>query len=229
MAGFDPTGPDLAGSGAAGPDPTGPDLAGSGTAGPPSAAAGGSITLIRHGQTQWSAQGRHTSRTDLPLTAPGQAQATGLAVTLAGRDFAAVLCSPRQRARQTAELAGLAVTAIEDDLVEWDYGDYEGRTTAQIRDDRPGWDMWRDGCPGGESAAQVGTRLDRVLATAAALAGGRGEVVLVGHGHSLRVAAARWLGLAPRAGTLLVLETATLSRLGYEHGRPVILRWNVPA
>ena len=184
------------------------------------------ITLIRHGQTQWSAQGRHTSRTDLPLTDQGEQEARALGGALAGYPFAAVLCSPRQRARRTAELAGLAVTEVLDDLAEWDYGSYEGSTTADIRGQRPGWDLWRDGCPQGESVAEVGDRLDRVLARAAELAA-TGPVAVIGHGHSLRVGAARWVGLVPDAGALLLLGTATWSRLGYEHGHRAIARWNV--
>jgi broad specificity phosphatase PhoE len=205
------------------------------------------IVLIRHGQTEWSAAGRHTSRTDLPLTPDGERQARGLASVLAGRDFAAVLASPRERALRTAAMAGLAVTGVDGDLVEWDYGDYEGITTKQIRAERPDWDLWRDGCPGGESPEQVGARLDRVLARArAALAhpptrklstlahpptrklstSAGGDVALVGHGHALRVAGARWAGLPVAAGGLLALDTGTLSTLGYEHERQVIRSWN---
>ncbi len=183
------------------------------------------IVLVRHGQTEWSAAGRHTSSTDLPLTPDGERQARGLAPVLVDRDFAAVLSSPRERALRTAALAGLAVTGVDEDLVEWDYGDYEGITTKEIRADRPGWDLWRDGCPGGESPGQVGARLDRVLARArTALSGG--DVALVGHGHALRVAGARWTGLAVEAGALLALDTGTLCTLGYEHERPVIRSWN---
>jgi broad specificity phosphatase PhoE len=183
------------------------------------------VVLVRHGQTEWSAAGRHTSRTDLPLTPEGERQARGLVRALTDRDFAAVLVSPRARARHTAELAGLAVTSVDDDLVEWDYGGYEGITTKEIRAGRPHWDLWRDGCPGGESPEQVGARLDRVLARArAALSGG--DVALVGHGHALRVAGARWAGLPVAAGALLALDTGTLSTLGYEHERQVIRSWN---
>jgi probable phosphoglycerate mutase len=183
------------------------------------------IVLVRHGQTEWSAAGRHTSYTDLPLTPDGERQSRGLAPVLVDRDFAAVLSSPRERALRTAALAGLAVTGVDEDLVEWDYGDYEGITTKEIRADRPGWDLWRDGCPGGESPAQVGARLDRVLARARAGLSG-GDVALVGHGHALRVAGARWAGLAVEAGGLLALDTGTLCTLGYEHERPVIRSWN---
>jgi broad specificity phosphatase PhoE len=203
------------------------------------------IFLIRHGQTEWSAAGRHTSRTDLPLTAEGERQARAVGARLAGHRFAAVLVSPRTRARQTAKLAGLAITAVDDDLAEWDYGDYEGTTTAEIHTRRPDWRLWRDGCPGGESPEQVGARLDRVLARARDLAAGAtigggagpsagggpgpaggGDVALVAHGHSLRVAGARWVALPPAAGGLLALDVATLSVLGYEHGSPVLREWN---
>lgn len=180
------------------------------------------IILVRHGQTEWSAAGRHTSVTDLPLTPEGQRQARGLA----GRKLVAVLSSPRQRALRTAELASLTVTAVDEDLAEWHYGEYEGITTRQIRAARPDWDLWRDGCPGGETPEQVGARIDRVLARARELLS-QGDVALVGHGHSLRVAGARWVGWPVAAGGRLALDTATLSTLGYEHERPVIRRWNV--
>src|SRR5436305_7395649 len=160
------------------------------------------IVLIRHAQTEWSAAGRHTSYTDLPLTADGERQAREVGAALAGRRFVAVLCSPRRRATHTAELAGLTVTALDSDLVEWDYGRYEGITTADIRRSSPGWDLWTDGCPDGESPEQVGARIDRALARARGYldqdAGG-GDVALVAHGHSLRVAGARWTGLPPSA------------------------------
>ncbi len=185
------------------------------------------ILLVRHGQTEWSAAGRHTSYSDPPLTPTGEDQARALRPALAGRRFAAVLCSPRQRARRTAELAGLTVTDVDDDLVEWNYGEYEGITTAEIHRTRPDWSLWRDGCPGGESPEQVGARLDRVLDRAGkALADG--DVALVGHGHELRVAGARWVGLPASGGGLLALDTATLSALGHEHDNPVVARWNAP-
>ncbi|MBO4210098.1 histidine phosphatase family protein [Micromonospora echinofusca] len=187
----------------------------------------GEILLIRHGETEWSAAHRHTSYTDLALTPAGEQQARALHPHLAGRSFAAVLVSPRRRARRTAELAGLTPTAIDADLAEWHYGDYEGRTSADIRRDAPQWYLWTDGCPGGESPDQVGARLDRVLARATEAAG-RGDVALVAHGHSLRVAGARWIGLPASGGGRLRLDTATVSVLGHEHGRPVILRWNQP-
>ena len=185
------------------------------------------IILVRHGQTTWSAAGRHTSVTDLPLTDIGVKQATALRPALADRVFALVLTSPRICAVHTAALAGLRDAVVDDDLAEWTYGDYEGITSDEIHERDPDWDLWRDGCPGGESPAQVGARLDRVLARAnAALAGG--DVVLVAHGHSLRVAAARWLGLPPADGALFALETATLSTLGFEHARQVLTSWNMP-
>ncbi|ROT29579.1 histidine phosphatase family protein [Micromonospora sp. HM5-17] len=187
----------------------------------------GEIVLVRHGETTWSASHRHTSYTDLELTADGERQAREIAAELADRRFAAVLSSPRRRARRTAELAGLTVTETVEDLTEWHYGSYEGLTTAQIRHRAPGWQLWTDGCPGGESPEQVAERLDRVLARARARLE-VGDVALVGHGHSLRVAGARWIGLPASAGGLLRLDTATVSVLGHEHGRPVILRWNSP-
>ncbi|WIM99125.1 histidine phosphatase family protein [Actinoplanes oblitus] len=184
------------------------------------------IVLVRHGQTEWSANGRHTSYTDLELTAEGEAQARRAGERLGGRRFAAVLVSPRKRALRTAELAGLTVTEVTEDLAEWNYGEYEGITTTRIRAGRPDWSLWEHGCPGGESAEQVGARLDRVLARAREW---DGDVALVGHGHSLRVAGARWIGLPPSAGGLLRLDTATVSTLGFEHGAdPVLSTWNAP-
>jgi len=183
------------------------------------------IVLVRHGQTEWSAAGRHTSYTDLDLTAAGEQQARDAGKRLAGRGFAAVLSSPRKRALRTAELAGLTVTETTDDLVEWNYGEYEGITSAAIQETRPGWSLWTDGAPGGETPEQVGARLDRVLARARALLD-RGDVALIAHGHSLRVAGARWIGLQPSGGGLLKLGTATLSTLGFEHGNQVIDTWN---
>jgi len=185
------------------------------------------IVLIRHGQTEWSATGRHTSFTDLDLTETGVEQAREVGKRLGGRTFAAVLCSPRRRARRTAELAGLTVTETTEDLAEWNYGEYEGITTAQIRESRPRWSLWTDGCPGGESPEQVGARLDRVLARARDLLAA-GDVALVGHGHALRVTGVRWVGLPPRDGGLLGLDTATVSVLGFEHETPVIDSWNAP-
>ncbi|MEV4627247.1 histidine phosphatase family protein [Micromonospora sp. NPDC049523] len=183
------------------------------------------IVLIRHGETEWSAAHRHTSYTDLALTADGERQARAARDQLAGRRFAAVISSPRTRALRTAELAGLSVTSVDDNLAEWNYGDYEGRTTKEIQQERPDWNLWTDGCPDGESPEQVGGRLDLVLDRATELLD-QGDVALVAHGHSLRVAGARWIGLPASGGGLLRLDTATLSALGYEHERRVILRWN---
>jgi probable phosphoglycerate mutase len=186
------------------------------------------IVLIRHGQTEWSANGRHTSFTDLDLTEAGVEQAREAGKRLGGRTFAAVISSPRKRALRTAELAGLTVTEVTEDLAEWNYGEYEGVTTAEIRKTRPGWSLWTDGCPGGESPEQVGARLDRVLAHAKTLLGA-GDVAFVGHGHCLRTCGARWVGLPPRDGGLLKLDTATLSTLGFEHETTqVIDTWNAP-
>jgi len=186
------------------------------------------IVLIRHGETEWSAAGRHTSYTDLDLTERGERQSAAVRDHLAGQGFAAVWVSPRRRARRTAELAGLAGAVVDDDLAEWDYGEYEGITSAEIRRTRPDWSLWTDGAPGGEAPEQVAARLDRVLARAAQVLAAGGDVALVAHGHSLRVAGARWIGLGPAGGGLLHLDTATFSVLGTEHGRPVILRWNSP-
>lgn len=185
----------------------------------------GDIVLIRHGQTEWSAVGRHTSRTDLDLTSRGEVEARDLAPALAGRVFSAVVSSPRKRALRTAELAGLDPTAVDDDLAEWDYGEYEGITTPEIRRTRPDWSLWTDGAPGGESPEQITERIDRLL-TRVRPALADGDVALVGHGHALRVLAARWIGLPASSGGLLRLDSATLSVLGFEHGRPVVLCWN---
>lgn len=182
------------------------------------------LVLVRHGETEWSRDGRHTGRTDLPLTEAGVAQAKRVAPLLAGFEFSCVLASPLRRAAETCRLAGLGGRAeVRDELREWDYGEYEGRRTAEIREERPGWVLWRDGCPGGESAADVGARADAVLA---ALDGTSGDVAVFGHGHMLRVLAARWLELEPAAGARLVLGTATLSVLGWEHEWRVIRTWN---
>jgi probable phosphoglycerate mutase len=183
------------------------------------------IVLIRHGQTEWSAVGKHTSYTDLDLTEEGERQARTAGDRLAGRTFAAVLSSPRKRALRTAELAGLRVTETTEDLAEWNYGEYEGITSATIRETRPQWSLWTDGAPGGESPAEVAARLDRVLARARTLLE-EGDVALIAHGHSLRVAGARWIGLPATGGGLLKLGTATMSTLGFEHGNPVIDTWN---
>jgi len=185
---------------------------------------GQEVVLLRHGETEWSRAGRHTGRTDVPLTARGEEQAGALRASLGERSFALVLTSPMRRARDTARLAGLTATA-DDDLREWDYGDYEGLTTAQIREQRPGWYLWRDGCPGGEPLPAVATRADAVIARIRAI---DGDAALVAHGHILRILAARWLGLPGADGRLLALSTATLSTLGYEHDEPAVLRWNAP-
>ncbi|HEY6278934.1 MAG TPA: histidine phosphatase family protein [Streptosporangiaceae bacterium] len=192
----------------------------------------GELILIRHGETEWSRDRRHTGRTDVPLTAAGRAAASALAPALARRDIAAAFTSPARRAVATAELAGL--TARQDpDLWEWDYGGYEGRTTPQIRQDRPGWYLWRDGViPGdrdhpGETVQQVGARADAVLARVTPLLAG-GDVALVAHGHLLRVLTARYLRLGPAGGRLFWLGTGTLCLLGTEHGEPVIIAWNLP-
>src|SRR3569833_163574 len=188
----------------------------------------GDLILVRHGETEWARDGRHTGRTDVPLTPRGEEQARALAPLLAEREIALVLVSPAQRARRTAELAGLTGAETDERLWEWDYGAYEGRTTAEIREERPGWWLWRDGVVGGETVEQVGARVDGVLErvrpdlTA-------GAVVLAAHGHVLRVLTARWLGLPPADGRLFKLSTGTLSALGTEHDRPVIGFWNLPA
>ncbi|KAA1418774.1 histidine phosphatase family protein [Nocardioides humilatus] len=184
---------------------------------------GNELWLVRHGATEWSTSGRHTSVTDLPLLPEGEEAAVGLAARLAGVDFELVLTSPRRRARRTAELAGFPDAEVTDDLAEWAYGDYEGLTTAQIRTSVPGWTVWSDPSPGGETGADVAARCDRVVARARA-AGGR--TLAFAHGHSLRVLAARWLGLPPEDGRLLRLDTATVSVLGFERETAVVLRWN---
>ena len=183
------------------------------------------IVLIRHGQTEWSATGRHTSYTDLDLTPTGERQAREVGGRLAGRRFAAVISSPRQRALRTAAIAGLTVTDTTEDLAEWNYGTYEGITTPEIRKTDPDWSLWTDGAPGGEAPDEVAARLDRVLTRATTLLD-EGDVALIAHGHSLRVAGARWIGLPASGGGLLRLDTATLSALGHERGNRVILEWN---
>ena len=201
----------------------------------------GELILLRHGQTEWSRDGKHTGRTDVPLTPRGVADAAALAPMLARRPLDAVFTSPASRARRTAELAGLDGAGgrfpvkTDPDLWEWDYGGYEGMTTARIREQVPGWYLWQDGViPGdadhpGETVEQVGARADRVLERAWAYLGdGVGEVALVAHGHVLRVLTARWLGLPPVDGRLFRLDTGTVSTLGTEHDEPVILTWNVP-
>jgi broad specificity phosphatase PhoE len=196
----------------------------------------GQLILLRHGETEWSASGRHTGRTDIPLTAHGEAAAVALAPLLARHRIGTVLSSPAKRAMRTAELAGLHDPVIDPGLQEWDYGGYEGLTTPQIRAQRPGWYLWRDGVPPGdadhpgEAIGQVAARTDAVLSRVRPLLAdaGSADVVLVAHGHLLRVLAARWLGLEPSAGRLLRLDTGTLSVLGAEHGHPVLDGWNMP-
>jgi probable phosphoglycerate mutase len=181
------------------------------------------LWIVRHGETEWSRAGRHTSVTELPLTAEGERVARLLRERLDGVDFDLVLTSPRERARRTAELAGFPDAHLEGDLAEWAYGDYEGVTTATIRETVPGWTVWTHPCPGGETADQVGTRLDRVIAKARARGG---RVLVFGHGHASRVLAARWLDQPPTDGRFFRLDTATVSVLGYEHDFPVVARWN---
>jgi probable phosphoglycerate mutase len=192
------------------------------------AAAAAELWLLRHGATEWARNGRHTGRTDLPLLAEGEAEARALAPGLARQRFDAVLVSPLQRARRTCELAGLGATAeLCPDLQEWDYGDYEGITTAEIRRTQPGWTIWQGGCPAGETAEQVQQRCERVISRALAVAPSP-RVALVAHGHILRALAGTWLGLGARGGALLALGTATVSVLGLERETRVILRWNGP-
>lgn len=179
---------------------------------------------MRHGETEWSREGRHTGRTDIPLTPHGEEQARALQQRLADYSFAAVLCSPLQRARRTCELAGYGDAAqLDDDLREWDYGGYDGMTLAQIRAERPGWNLWDDGGPGGESLDHVAARAGRVIARARAAGG---DVLLFGHGHILRVLTALWLELPPHAGQHFVLGPAAPSVLGYEHEWTAMRSWN---
>jgi len=188
------------------------------------ARTGPAVLLVRHGETEWSRSGQHTSRTDLPLLDEGRARAEALARRIADRRFALVLSSPMTRALETARLAGLAdVLEITEDLHELGYGEYEGLTTAGLRAERPGWDLWTDGAPGGEPLADAAARADRVIARAEAAGG---DVALFGHGHMLRIVGARWLGLAPETAASLALSTAALCDLGYERERRVIWLWN---
>jgi broad specificity phosphatase PhoE len=185
-----------------------------------------SIYLARHGETAWSLSGQHTGLTDLPLTERGEQNARALGERLKGLNFVKVFTSPLQRARRTCELAGFGTLAeVDGDLLEWNYGHYEGRRTAEIHAERPDWQLFRDGCPGGESPDQVGARADRVVGRMRAV---DGNVLLFSSGHFLRVLAARWLGLEPAAGRFFLLSTASLSALGYEHNRsqPVIRLWD---
>jgi probable phosphoglycerate mutase len=185
------------------------------------------VYIARHGETVWSKSGRHTGRTDIALSEQGELNARMLAVPLSGVRFSRVLTSPRQRARRTCELAGLGAAAeVEADLAEWDYGDYEGLLSAEILKRRPGWSLFRDGCPGGESPAQVAARADRLISRLQSM---EGNVALFSHGHFGRALAARWVGLPVRDGERLLLDTACLGVLAYEHGNaasPVISLWN---
>ena len=185
------------------------------------------LYVARHGETAWSLSGQHTGLTDLPLTPNGERNARRLGERLKGMTFAKVFTSPLQRATRTCELAGFgAVAETDSDLVEWNYGQYEGRRSAEILAERPDWQLFRDGCPGGESPAQVGERADRVVQRVRAVPG---NVLLFSSGHFIRVLAARWLALGPgSAGSYFLLTTASLSALGYEHklSRPVIRLWN---
>jgi probable phosphoglycerate mutase len=185
-----------------------------------------SVVLARHGETEWSRSGRHTGTTDLPLTEEGRRQATALGPRLHGWTFSLVLTSPLQRALETCRLAGYGDQAqVRPDLVEWNYGRYEGLTSQQIEKIHPGWSLWRDGGPGGETAADVGRRADRVIGE---IRGVDGDVLVFAHGHVLRVLTSRWLGEPPEGGRHYALQTATLSVLGYEHADPVIREWNLP-
>jgi len=181
------------------------------------------LWLVRHGETEWSRDGKHTSTTDLDLTEKGVEVARALREKLSGTRFDLVLTSPRHRARRTAELAGFSDYEVDEDLVEWDYGEYEGVTTAEIREKVPGWTVWTHPTPGGETADEVGERLDRVV-TRAREDGGR--VLAFGHGHAMRALAARWIEQPVAEGRFFKLDTATISTLGYERDFPVVLRWN---
>ena len=184
------------------------------------------VYLIRHGETEWSLSGQHTGTTDIPLTENGRRVATLLQPVLARETFTLVLTSPLQRARETCALAGLGErAAIERDLMEWNYGEYEGLTSQQIHTTRPGWMVFTDGCPGGESPDQVGARVDRVIAKVRAV---EGHVALFAHGHVLRALAARWLGLRAAAGGHFLLDTATLNIMSSYRGLPAVQRWNAP-
>jgi probable phosphoglycerate mutase len=184
------------------------------------------LFAIRHGETGWSLSGQHTGTTNIPLTESGRRLAERMRPVLAKNAFALVLCSPMQRARETCQLAGLGDPAvIDDDLVEWNYGEYEGLTPKQIHETAPGWLIFRDGCPGGESPEQVGARADRVIARARAT---EGDVALFAHGHVLRVLAARWIGLPAACGQHFLLDTGTLCVLGYYRDIPAVRVWNGP-
>jgi broad specificity phosphatase PhoE len=182
------------------------------------------IVLVRHGETEWSLSGQHTSRTDLPLLEVGRERARALGPLLAGWDFSRVLTSPLRRARETCELAGFGDRAqVMEDLCEWDYGEYEGLTTAQIREQRPDWSLWRDGCPGGEQPSEIGARADRVLDR---MRDDGGDVLAVAHGHIFRVLGARWIQLPASGGARLALKAGAICALGYERETEVISLWN---
>jgi probable phosphoglycerate mutase len=182
------------------------------------------IVVVRHGETEWSLLGRHTSTTDLPLTERGRERARALASELAGRRFTLVLCSPLRRARETCALAGFGgVMELCDDLHEWDYGEYEGLTTPEIHERDPGWVLWRDGCPGGETPAEVGARADRALPR---LRSAGGDAIAFAHGHILRVVGSRWIGMEPAAGARFALGAGAVSALGFERDTEVLARWN---
>jgi broad specificity phosphatase PhoE len=186
--------------------------------------SGQEVVLVRHAETEWSRSGRHTGRTDLPLTAPGRALAGSLGGGLARWHFRLVLVSPARRARETCRLCGLDDHAVvREDLHEWDYGDYEGLTTAQVQRRRPGWSLWHDGCPGGESPQAIAARADGVIA---ALDAAAGPIAVFSHGHMLRVLGARWIGLAARQGAHLRLATGAICVLGYEHGERALASWS---
>ena len=186
--------------------------------------ANGAVLVVRHGETEWSASGRHTGRTDIALSDEGRRQAMLLRPRLAGRPFAAVLSSPLSRALETCRLAGLGDRAeLDDDLVEWDYGEFDGLTTEEIKKEHPGWWMWTDGYPGGESVEQVTARVDRVISRCRSI---DGDVALFAHGHLLRVFAARWIDQPAALGASLALSTAAISDLGWDREVPAITGWN---
>jgi probable phosphoglycerate mutase len=184
------------------------------------------IWVVRHGQTEWSQTGQHTGWTDIPLTEKGRAEAAAAGRFLAGRKFELVLVSPLQRARESCRIAGYgAVAQVEPDAREWCYGDYEGRTAEEVRLERPGWSLWKDGVTNGETVEDVAARARRVIARAEKV---EGDVLIFAHGHLLRILAACWVGLEPNAGRLFALGTASIGILGQEHGRRVLSRWNLP-
>lgn len=204
------------------------------TAGPASSLFGGGdlprdteVWLVRHGETEWSLSGQHTGTTEIPLTEAGEAQARAVRTVIGDIAPALVVSSPRQRALRTAELAGLRVDDVDEDLAEWDYGEYEGITTADIRRTRPSWSLWRDGAPGGETPEQVGRRADRMLGKIARRLAD-GPVVLVGHGHFGRALGVRWIGVPISVGASLLLGPAAPCKLGAEHGIAAIAQWNLP-